>query len=267
MSDVAIDHAVINIAHRGASAYAPEHTFASWDLALEMNADYLEQDLQMTADGVLVVMHDDTLERTTRGPQESCRGPVIERTLAQLEACDAGSWFNEEHPDRARPEFAEQRIPTLEAVFARYAGRARFYIETKNPEAAPGMEEELLRLLHAFDLVPSSPDDHTVILQSFSPASLMKLRDLGATLPRVQLAPWRETTAGIRSQLSEVAAYAQGLGPHYSDVNEALLADAHNLGLVVHPYTVDEPEEMRRLIGIGVDGMFTNVPDVLAALR
>ncbi len=258
---------LINIAHRGASAYAPEHTFAAWDLALEMNADYLEQDLQMTADGVLVVMHDDTLDRTARGPAQTCSGPVIERTLDEIARCDAGSWFNEEHPDRARAEFAELRIPTLEAVLERYAGRARLYVETKNPESAPGMEEELLRLLHAFDLVPASPDDHTVLLQSFSPASLIKLRDLAPTLPRVQLAPWRETTASIRSQLDEVAAYAQGLGPHFSDVDTALLNDAHERGIVVHPYTVDEPEEMRRLIGIGVDGMFTNVPDVLEELQ
>ncbi len=257
---------VINIAHRGASAYAPEHTFASWDLALEMNADYLEQDLQMTADGVLMVMHDDTLDRTARGPASDCTGAVIEKGHAQLERCNAGAWFNEEHPDRARPEFVEQRIPTLESVFERYAGRARFYIETKNPEAAPGMEEELLRLLRAFDLVPASPDDDTVILQSFSPDSLLKLRDLEPSLPRVQLAPWRETSASIRSQLSEVAAYANGLGPHHSDVDQALLDDAHKRGLVVHPYTVDDPEEMRRLIGIGVDGMFTNVPDVLGAM-
>ena len=258
---------VINIAHRGASAYAPEHTFAAWDLALEMNADYLEQDLQMTADGVLVVMHDDTLDRTIRGPEQTCRGPVIDRTLAQLQRCDAGSWFNEAHPDRARPEFPELRIPTLEGVFERYAGRARFYIETKNPEAAPGMEEELLRLLHAFDLVPASLDDHTVLLQSFSPASLMKLRGLAPTLPRIQLAPWRETTASLRSQLDEVATYAQGLGPHYSDVDEALIDDAHERGLMVHPYTVDAADEMRRLIDVGADGMFTNVPDVLNALE
>ena len=126
------------------------------------------------------------------------------------------------------------------------------------------MEEELLRLLHAFDLVPASPDDHTVILQSFSPDSLVKLRNLAPSLPRVQLAPWRETTASLRSRLPEVAGYAQGLGPHFSDVDAALLDDAHTLGLLVHPYTVDEPEEMRRLIGIGADGMFTNMPDVLA---
>ena len=257
---------VINIAHRGASAYAPEHTFAAWDLALEMNADYLEQDLQMTADGVLVVMHDDTLDRTARGPANDCTGPVIEKSLAQLERCNVGVWFNELYPDRARAEFAEQSIPTLQSVFERYAGRARFYTETKNPEVAPGMEEELLRLLRDFDLVPSSPDDATVILQSFSPASLIKLRDLAPSLPRVQLTPWRETANRLRSQLAEITAYANGLAPHFSDVNEALLSDAHELGLVVHPYTVDEPEEMQRLISIGVDGIFTNMPDVFGRL-
>ena len=75
----------IVIAHRGASGYAPEHTFASYDLAVEKGADYLEQDLQLTADGVLVVLHDATLDRTARGPAASCTGPVSEKTLAQVQ--------------------------------------------------------------------------------------------------------------------------------------------------------------------------------------
>src|SRR5439155_1528352 len=130
---------VLNIGHRGASGYAPEHTFASYDLALKLGADYIEQDVQMTSDGVLVVTHDETLDRTARGPAEDCTGPVKTKTLAQIKRCDAGSWFG--------PQFEGERIPTLEEVFQRYGRQANYYIETKSPEIYPGMEEALLALL------------------------------------------------------------------------------------------------------------------------
>src|SRR3954465_9193700 len=107
---------VLIIAPRGASGHAPEPTFASYDLALKMGADYIEQDLQLTSDGVLVVLHDETLDRTARGPAESCTGLVSERTLAQIQQCDAGTWFNEAHPDLADPAYVGLRIPTMEQV-------------------------------------------------------------------------------------------------------------------------------------------------------
>ena len=124
----------LNIGHRGASGHAPEHTFPAYDLALADGADYIEQDLQLTKDGVLIVLHDATLDRTARGPQENCTGPVIGKTLAQIRTCDAGTWFNERFPDRARPEYAGLVIPTLDEVFTRYGNRVRYYIETKNPK-------------------------------------------------------------------------------------------------------------------------------------
>src|SRR5919199_3213688 len=103
------DAPVVNIGHRGASGLAPEHTFASYDLALKLGADYIEQDLQMTKDGVLVVMHDKTLNRTATAPEglpaRYCRGPVIKRTLEQIKQCDVGSWFNEEYPQHAKPGY------------------------------------------------------------------------------------------------------------------------------------------------------------------
>jgi len=254
---------MIIIGHRGAAGHAPEHTFASWDLALEMGADYLEQDLQMTADGHLIVMHDDTLDRTTRGA--GCRGRVIERTLAQLADCDAGTWFNDSLPDRARPQFATLRIPTLDAVLARYRDRARFYIETKNPEDAPGMEEALIATLAMHDLLPRQPGDTRVIIQSFSTASLRKVHALDSRLPLIQLFRTRETSASTRSKLDALAGLAHGIGPQFRDVDERLVADAHAKGLIIHPYTVNEPSDMRALITLGVDGMFTDYPDRLAA--
>ena len=127
------------IAHRGASAYAPEHTFAAYDLALEEGADYIEQDIQLTADGELVVLHDDALDRTARGPSDSCTGSVRTKTLAQVRQCDMGSWFNEANPALANPLFADERILTLREVFERYESTVRYYIETKGPEEQPGL--------------------------------------------------------------------------------------------------------------------------------
>ncbi|MGH7503050.1 MAG: glycerophosphodiester phosphodiesterase [Longimicrobiales bacterium] len=252
------------IGHRGAAAHAPEHTFASWDLALTSGADVLELDLQMTADGHLIVMHDDTLDRTARGAR--CTGRVRRRTLAQIARCNAGRWFNEVYPDRARPEFAKQRIPTLDNVLARYAGHARFYIETKHPDDAPGMEQALVGLLDQYQLLPKNEQDARVIVQSFSTESLRRVRALNANLRLVQLFPKETPSATIRPQLSELANLIHGIGPHFLDVDSVLVATVHAAGLVIHPYTVNEPVDMRRMLAMGVDGMFTDLPDVLASL-
>jgi glycerophosphoryl diester phosphodiesterase len=253
------------IAHRGASGYAPEHTLASYDLALSLGADYLEQDLQLTSDGVLVVLHDETLDRTTGGAQ---RGRVIEHTLAQLRACDVGRWFNAQRPNRARSEYVGQRIPTLDEVFARYVDRATFYIETKNPEDAPGMEEALLALLDRYRLRAPAAVEWRVLIQSFSERSLRKLRDLDPSLPLIQLVEEGvEQPAALRGRLRDVAEYAVGIGPSWRDVDAALIAATRDVCLDVHPYTVNDVAQMQRLTALGVTGMFTDVPDRLLALR
>ncbi|HEX6309340.1 MAG TPA: glycerophosphodiester phosphodiesterase [Longimicrobiales bacterium] len=253
------------IGHRGASGYAPEHTFASYDLALEQGADFIEQDLQMTSDGVLVVLHDDTLDRTTGG---GCRGRVIDHPLARVQACDAGSWFNTAYPLRARPGYAGARIPTLDEVFARYADRASFYIETKNPEEAPGMEEALLALLDRYDLRAAAARDWRVLIQSFSERSLRLIHELDPSLPLIQLLHARpETPRTIEGRLHRIAEYAVGIGPSWRDVDAALMSAARRTCLEVHPYTVNDPELMAGLADIGVTGMFTDVPDVLLAQR
>jgi glycerophosphoryl diester phosphodiesterase len=253
------------IAHRGASGHAPEHTFAAWDLAVEMGADYLEQDLQMTADGVLVVLHDETLERTTGG---RCSGRVIDHTLEQIRQCDVGSWFNEANPERARPGYPGERIPTLDEVLTRYAGRAGFYIETKNPESAPGMEEALLALLDRHGLRGPAASEWQVLIQSFSEASLRRIHAMDPTLPLIQLvrARWA-TPETIRPRLPEIAGYAVGIGPSWRDVDDRLVEAARQQCLEVHPYTVNEAAQMEALAGMGVTGIFTDLPDLLLGLR
>jgi glycerophosphoryl diester phosphodiesterase len=236
---------VLNIGHRGASGLAPEHTFAAYELALRLGADYIEQDLQMTSDGVLVVMHDETLDRTT-----DCTGPVKLKTLAEVKRCDAGSWFG--------PQFKGARVPTLDEVFARYATRANFYIETKSPEIYPGMEEALLALLDKYRLRGPAAARWKVLIQSFSPESLVKVHRLDATLPLVQLT---SAGAGPLLKLPLIAGYAVGIGPSSGDVDAGLIADAHAHCLAVHPYTVNDEAGLTALVGLGVDGAFTNFPD------
>ena len=255
---------VLNIGHRGASGLAPEHTLVSYDLALALRATYIEQDLQLTKDGVLVALHDPTLDRTARGPRENCRGPVIEKTLAQIKTCDVGSWFNEAFPQYARPEYVGLRIPTLEEVFQRYGHRANYYIETKNPEDAPGMEEALLALLTRYDLRTATAP-RRVLIQSFSAASLKKIHALDRELALVQLLD-TGSSAEMQAMLGDVMSYAIGIGPSKRALDVALVAAAHERCLEVHPYTVNETTEMQTLLMFGVDGMFTNFPDRLNAV-
>ncbi len=247
------------IAHRGASGLAPEHTLASFELAVEIGVDYLEQDLQQTRDGVLVVLHDDFLDRTARGPARDCSGLVREKTLAQLERCDFGAWFGEAHP-LVGDRFDGQRILTLEALIDRFGSSVRYYIETKNPEEAEGLEASLISILDEHGLLDET-NASRLIFQSFSKESLVALAEKAPTVPRVRLLDRKQLRPPYDEALSKIAEYADGIGPHYSDVDAALVAAVHRHGLKIHVYTVNEPDEMRRLDALGVDGIFSDFPD------
>lgn len=254
---------VVNIGHRGASGYAPEHTFASYDLARALGADYLEHDLQLTSDGVLVVLHDTTLDRTARGLAANCTGLVSDKTLAQIKTCDVGSWFNTANPTLARPEYVGLQIPTLEEVFQRYRRRVNYYIETKSPDTADRMEERLLALLAQYRLLRPAARRWQVLIQSFSAASLQTIHALDPTLPLIQLVVVFQPSPALETSLDAIAAYAVGVGPSFLGVNAAVVDAAHARCLDVHPYTVNQPATMGTLIATGVNGMFTNVPDEL----
>lgn len=260
------DEQVLNVGHRGASGLAPEHTFAAYDLALKQGADYIEQDLQQASDGTLVVIHDTTLDRTARGPAENCTGLVSEKTLEQLKTCEVGSWFNEKYPELAREEYVALQIPTLEEVLRRYRHRTNYYIENKNPDDADRMEQRLVALLDEYNLLRAAADRWQVLVQSFSPASLLRLHDLDAELPLIALFSGAETSQTIRAGLDAVAQYAVGIGPSKNDVDATLVDAAHERCLDIHPYTVNESGEMGALIDLGVDGMFTNFPGRLDEL-
>lgn len=265
-SDSRADRGFAVIGHRGASWDAPEHTTASWDRALAAGADWLEFDLQRTADSVLVVLHDETLDRTARGDSASCTGLVRERTLAEIRTCDAGRWFNEAHPDRTDSTFVGLRIPTLDEILERYGRTARLYIELKDPTSDPGMERQLFEALTRHGLVGPGVANDRLFIQSFIPAGLVAFHALAPDVALVQLMHDSIPASQLDAALTQVATYATGLGPNHRLVDERLIALAHAKGLVVHPYTVNDEARMAALIALGIDGLFTDRPDRLRAL-
>jgi glycerophosphoryl diester phosphodiesterase len=251
---------VLNIAHRGASGHAPEHTIAAYDLALEMGADYIEHDLHLTSDGALVAIHDASLYRTT-GRADMVR----DTTLEELRVLDAGSWFNEAHPERARPEYVGLPVPAMTEIFARYGTSTKYYVEVKDPHLSPGAEETFVKLLGAAGLMEHAVDGG-VLVQSFDPECLARFRHIEPDLVLIRLFSLIQNKESILGELGDVSTYAVGIGPDKFNVDEQLVATAHAHGLNVHPFTVDEEGEMSALLAAGVDGIFTNHPDRLAAL-
>ena len=252
------DNKILNIAHRGGSGYAPEHTLPSYELGDEMGGDYIELDLQMTEDGELIAMHDETLDRTTNGA-----GLVKDHTLEEIKKLDAGSWFNEMYPDRAKPEYNELRVQTLEEIIQHFGKNKHYYIETKSPEVYPGMEEKLLKILDEYNLTRQNGPSSKVIIQSFSEASLQKVHDLNDDIPLVQLIDYKTDATITDEELDHYEEYADGLGMSYKKIDKEYVNKVREHGLLIHPYTVLEKEDMKRLIEWGVTGMFTNYPDRL----
>ena len=177
----------LSIAHRGASAEAPENTVAAFDQALALGFSHLELDAQLSADGEVVVIHDATLERTTNG-----HGPVAAMAGAELAALDAGSWFHE--------RFAGQRIPTLADVLRRYRGRAHLHLELKSEE--PTLAPAVARLLDehgwlgtAVATSSEAPLEAPVIITSFHRTQLERAGPLLPDVPLAWLVP--EITADV----------------------------------------------------------------------
>ncbi|MCA1062548.1 glycerophosphodiester phosphodiesterase [Rossellomorea sp. AcN35-11] len=251
-------HEFLTIAHRGASAYAPEHTLSSYDRGNDMGGDYLEIDLQMTKDGELIAMHDKTLDRTTDGS-----GLVKNYTLKELKELDAGSWFNEMYPEMASSEFTGLKVQTLGEILHHFGQDKRFYIETKSPEVYPGMEEKLLKILKDHNLLGQNVSSSKVIIQSFSDESLKKIHGLNDDIPLVQLIDYQNEATITDKELEDYEEYAVGLGMDYKKIDEEYVDKVRDHGLFIHPYTVLEKKDMKRLIEWGVTGMFTNYPDRL----
>ncbi|HOX39068.1 MAG TPA: glycerophosphodiester phosphodiesterase [Candidatus Brocadiia bacterium] len=236
------------IAHRGFSREYPENTLLAMQAADEIGVDVLDMDAHMSADGHVVLMHDDTVDRTTDGT-----GLVIEKTLEQLKELDAGYRFkrDEGFPFRGKGV----KIPTLDEVFAAFPN-AQFSIEIK--QGIPPMEGPLAEVVKKHGL------ERRVLVACADPMTLSRLRAMAPTIPTASDGP---ESLALRSGFSNrMKAGCVTVPPAFSNVEvmvPSFVRKVHSLGGEVFVWTVDDEAGMRKYLDMGADGIFSNRPDVL----
>ncbi|WKV74618.1 glycerophosphodiester phosphodiesterase [Streptomyces sp. PCS3-D2] len=245
-------------AHRGASAYAPENTLEAVDLAMRLGFDWVENDVQRTRDGELVVIHDDTLARTTDVEQLfPDRKPwrVKDFTSAEIAQLDAGSWFGE--------EYAGASVPTLRQYLDRVQrNRQRLLLEIKKPELYPGIEEQTLRVLGEAGWLDARHSKR-LVLQSFSADSIRMVHGLRPDLVTAFLG-----TPAV-ADLPRYAEFTDRINPWHTTISADWVAAVHGLlgahgkAMEVDTWIVDDAVTARKVREMGVDGIITNAPDVV----
>ena len=235
----------IIIAHRGASRQAPENTMAAFTRALELGAGGIELDVHLSADGHLVVTHDEQVDRTSDG-----KGLIRDKTLQQLKDLDFGSWFSE--------HFKGEKIPTLEEVLDLVRDwNGLLNIEIKNgPVFYPGIEKAVSDAVAQYKLA------NRTIISSFNHYSLVEIRKLN---PEIKTAPL------YMAGLYEPWQYARSLGacaihPLFYNIVPEVMKGCKLNGIMVNPFTVDQPEYIKAMAAAGVDGIITNVPDIALSI-
>ncbi|MFF5141070.1 glycerophosphodiester phosphodiesterase [Streptomyces sp. NPDC013157] len=248
------------LAHRGASAYAPENTLAAIDKAASLGFTWVENDVQRTRDGRLVVIHDDSLRRTTdvakvfpgRAPWK-----VKDFTAAEVARLDAGSWFS--------PSYRGTRVPTLAQYMRRVEhNHEKLLLEIKNPELYPGIERQILELLGSEGWL-DRPHLDRLVVQSFSADSLRTVHDLRPAVTTGYLG-----TPSVGS-LHRYAGFVDLVNPSVASISAGYVKDVHSFEgphgrpLHVFTWTVNDAVTTWKAVGYGVDGIITNKPDVVRA--
>lgn len=228
------------IAHRGASDYAPENTFAAFDLAVQMGVRHIELDIHETADGQAVVIHDNTLDRTTSGT-----GPVSHCSLVELKELDAGSWFS--------PRFANERIPAFAEILERYGRKLHLHVEIKG-----GRERFCSRVVDAIRMFGA---ERHVTITSFNAAYLAEVRCYAPDLSTGWLV--HEVSDGIVQTARQMG--IKQLCPNASSLHAEIVTRLHKEGFIVRAYGVKSEDVMRAVVHSGADGMTVNFPDKLVA--
>jgi glycerophosphoryl diester phosphodiesterase len=242
-----LPHPVI-FAHRGASAHAPENTLAAFELALAQQADAIELDVKLSSDGQVVVHHDTTMERTTNG-----HGRLKDLKLTELRSLDAGSSFSE--------KFRGEKIPTLDEVFEMVGKRTIINVELTN-YSTPGddLVETVCRLVKKHKM------QKHVLFSSFFASNLAKARSYLPDVPLGLLAYPGLLGTWARS-FGFVFGKYQALHPFVKDMTQQQGARVHRLHRRVHVWTVNDEQDMRRLFGWRVDGIFTDDPERAVRVR
>ncbi|MFG2516831.1 glycerophosphodiester phosphodiesterase [Streptomyces sp. NPDC048584] len=247
------------IAHRGASAYAPENTLAAVDRAAALGVDWVENDVQRTRDGELVVLHDDSLQRTTDVEEvfpDRAPWKVSDFTAAEIARLDAGSWFD--------AAYAGARVPTLEQFVHRVEEhRQKLLLEIKNPQLYPGIERQIVKVLGNEGWLDRGHVRGRLVVQSFSADSVRTVHDLRPAVKTGFLG-----TPPV-SDLPAYAAFTDQINPSYASLSAGYVTAVHAFKgphgkpLEVCTWTVNDAAAARRVAGYGVDGIITNTPDVV----
>jgi glycerophosphoryl diester phosphodiesterase len=231
---------VLRVGHRGAKGHAPENTFASFQLAVEMGVSAVETDVHLSKDGEVVLIHDHSVDRTTDG-----RGFVKDLTLRDLKQLDAGNWYD--------PRFAGQRIPTLSELLEWARDRVGVAIEIKNgPIYYPGIAEKVIRLLKEHSM------ERQAILISFDHLVLREAKMIAPEIATGILYVGRF----VNELGAARAAAADALHPNWAFVTPDLVEKAHAAGLAVSPWCPNDLSTLRLLSEMGVDSIGTDYPDL-----
>jgi glycerophosphoryl diester phosphodiesterase len=237
---------VVNYAHRGASGYYPENTMLAFEKAVELGCDGVETDVQMTNDGVLVLIHDETVNRTTDGV-----GYVKDFSFNALRKLSAGQRYkNNKNFNEIIPTAEELLILALETNI-----KINFEIKTGIVEYL-GIERKLIDLINKYNMKKN------VILSSFNHYAMVRCKEID-----------KEILTGLlyMEGLYRPEVYCRYVGadaihPYFYAVNSKIVRDTKSEGLLVNPFTVNEESDMKNLINMGVDGIITNFPDKLKKL-
>lgn len=245
-------HNFVLIAHRGFSSKAPENTIAAFDLALKEGLTNIELDVQLTADGELVIIHDNLVDRTTNGV-----GAVNSFSLKELQAFDAGSWFGS--------RFAEERIPTFRQVLERYAGKAHLHLELKSDEA--DLATKVAKILEGCGWLAELADGPFaapgLTITSAKTEQLERSLKLLPDIPHHWLC-WDLNEQIIKDAFTKGFA---GICISPAAVDEKLVEKAQSKDLTVRGLDVKTDEDIRVLIRTGVEGTTTNWPDRGALIK
>lgn len=246
---------IVDVAHRGASGSAPENTLAAVRVALRQHISFIEVDVQRSADGELVIMHDTTLERTTNVEEVfPHRAPwnVGDFTLAELRQLDAGSWF--------APEFTGEAVPTLREVVEVITRRAGLLLEVKSPALYPGIETDIDKELSSIPgYLPSAVASGRLVVQSFDHDSMRAYHDLAPQVPIGLLYRSRPS----ETQLVAASLWADQINPGYRVTDRELVEQVHELDMTISVYTLNTGRLMREYADMGVDGIISDYPAVL----
>lgn len=248
------------VAHRGASAYAPDNTLASYELAEEMKADYIELDIHLTKDHEIVVMHDHDVSKTT---VES--GEISDFTLKELKALSANT--HEKKAKKMNNEPTEKiRVPSLREVFDDLGTEVNYMIELKAPEKNKGIEEKLVALLMEYAFTSSeNKDEPQVIVHSFHEKALKRLHTLNQEIPLLQLVTFEEEETPVISdeEVENLRTYSTAIGVSHRYLDEAFIEKMEAANLPVYATAVQEAKVAEEMKEIGARGIFTDKPDLV----